>query len=911
MTIFRYAQTIIYNLTFFFCATQCVYSQSTLKGSVIDSSSQLPISNAIIYTVDKDSNTILSYNFCNTEGVFEIDIMLIKYPLILKINKLGYKSQLYFYENRIKIPLNPIFQLMEDTILIKEVMILGRSKIKEKKDTTIFDVEQYRDSTERNLEQLLGKIPGVEVDRHTGEITFKGKQIKRILVEGDDISGSDYRIVSRTVDPALLETIQIIDKFESNELLKHTVSSDEQVINITLKKQFKFSTSGEIGVGFGTSNQHSHAAKLLSFSPNIKFLNNYEYNTIGIASENILKNNLNLLPRTPNQSINPLTSKSDIKRFFNDLNLNTLPIGSELYYFNKTGLGVLNYSIKKMPQLKLTGSLSYSLDNINSEQNQFSIYRLIDSIFRLKEFEKTTTTLHRFSTSLSAEYNLNKHSQISYQGYYNNTTINNSQQNQVNNFKTNIQQPFTNYILKNELNHIQKINNRITIINSVLSLNQQINESIFIDEFSNRLWPFTQTNFGLISQSALSNRIDRQFSSSAYFGSDSMRLSCTLGFAYSNQKIASRILLYDKSHQLITTKDTAISNFALIGNDFFSQFKWQKKWVNADFFAEIRLGNFFSKNTNFLHFYQFYGLPQIGFSKKFGKAVMTSSYAYDLTLPKFNNIVENIYFLKNYRNIEIGTPEQNPYRSHKFVFNYTKTNLARGYNYFLNLTSNLSNGGYQTFTTIENDFTNTTLLTNKYPNWRLFLNLGGDKFIDKLASRVFIKPYLSFSNSQNNLSGYGQRTFNTFNYGGDIEIRSGFLGFFNFNVELNTGYRKIIFKKEGINSNLDLITNNLFSSLSFKVTEGLRLEFQNEAILINDNQNSKATTFGYSHLSFYLNPKNKKWDIMFKVHNLLNTKQWVYSQVNDLTFVETTTSLIPRYLLIKFSYKFNSAKSNL
>jgi hypothetical protein len=894
-----------------YCLLLCIFSfveakgQINLKGKVTDSLTRKSVSNAIVQYLDADSLEVLSYSFCNSDGEFQLDIPQIMYPILIKVSRLGYVSKLYVFKKEDKIDANLTFELKEYNIIISEFLVSGRAKIKEKSDTTTFDVKQYRDSTERNLEQLLSKIPGVDVNEKEGTITFKGKLIKRILIDGDDLSGSNYSIVTRSIDPALLETIQVIDKFEANDFLKNAFTSDDQVINLTLKREYKISNSGQvgIGIGYGNSAYHNHDAKLLSFTQNVKLLSNLQYNTVGLNSNYLLRNNLNSLPRTASFNINPILLKNPIKGFVEDFSAQKLPISSELYNFNQTNFGTINFSIKKTPNLKSNGFISFAKENNRTFKNADYSYKLLDSLFLIKEFDNNRNEKLLLVSALNLEYSRKK-SQFSYQGYYDNGKDDNANDILFNNATVNANHTYDNSKVKNEVNFIHKFTGKITFIGSFLNIYQKRNELLSTNEAGNfRFWDFSHKPISRLFQKSNFDKNDNQLSTSLYFGKDSSKFSISLGAATNEQFGMSSLGFYDTSKVFNQISNASVNNFVLSTKEYFSQIKWQKKLENTNFYFSMRYGYLQSgKNAN--RYAKDYLLPEFGIIKKYKNNQFTATFKSDLVLPNFNDLFVSTQFITSYRTTQTGFAEQNPLQSNKLTFSFIKTNLKKGFNAYFNVVVNSFRGGYKQTTEIKNDFILSSAAVNNQPNINMFANGGVDKFIEKFSLRFFLKPFAAYSTSQNTLVGYGDNSIKSFYYGSDIQIKSGFIGFFNFNMRFNQSWNKIMFDNDIQKTNFMVSTKSLFTSIYFNVGKYSRFEIENEGVSVSSENKKDVSNFWYSNVNYFFNPQNDKWDMSIKLNNLFNTQEWTNAQVNDLAFNTTSIKLIPRYVLLKFTYKF-------
>src|SRR5690606_18044811 len=68
---------------------------------------------------------------------------------------------------------------------LEEVVIIGKKKRFEvKEDTISFNISRYINGSERKIEEVINKLPGIELNERTGEIKYKGKSIETVTLDG-------------------------------------------------------------------------------------------------------------------------------------------------------------------------------------------------------------------------------------------------------------------------------------------------------------------------------------------------------------------------------------------------------------------------------------------------------------------------------------------------------------------------------------------------------------------------------------------------------------------------------------------------------------------------------------------------------------------------------------------------------
>ncbi len=160
------------------CFIPSLEAQIEIKGYVKDSLGN-PLSFANVFSQEKDNTLILAFATTDDNGYFLLETSRPK-TLVIKATILGYNAQELVFEENAVLPQLIEFKLFTHDLILKEAVVIGNGRVIEKSDTVTFKADAYRDSTERNLEELLKKIPGIDVDKN-GTITVKGQPIKKYL----------------------------------------------------------------------------------------------------------------------------------------------------------------------------------------------------------------------------------------------------------------------------------------------------------------------------------------------------------------------------------------------------------------------------------------------------------------------------------------------------------------------------------------------------------------------------------------------------------------------------------------------------------------------------------------------------------------------------------------------------------
>src|SRR5690625_4169770 len=97
------------------------------------------------------------------------------------------------------------FQLNFSTISLDQAIITARQPITVKGDTIEYDADSFRTQADESLEDILKKLPGIEVEN--GKVFYEGKEIKTIKVGNREVLGGNTKLLTKNLNIWLLLTI--------------------------------------------------------------------------------------------------------------------------------------------------------------------------------------------------------------------------------------------------------------------------------------------------------------------------------------------------------------------------------------------------------------------------------------------------------------------------------------------------------------------------------------------------------------------------------------------------------------------------------------------------------------------------------------------------------------------------------
>ena len=95
--------------------------------------------------------------------------------------------------------------------LLEAVIVKSGNPIRLKGDTTIYTADSFKVSANANVEELLKKMPGIQVDKN-GKIKAMGQNVEKVLVDGEEFFGDDPGMAVKNLRADAVKEVQVFDK---------------------------------------------------------------------------------------------------------------------------------------------------------------------------------------------------------------------------------------------------------------------------------------------------------------------------------------------------------------------------------------------------------------------------------------------------------------------------------------------------------------------------------------------------------------------------------------------------------------------------------------------------------------------------------------------------------------------------
>ncbi|WP_316802445.1 carboxypeptidase-like regulatory domain-containing protein [Pedobacter nototheniae] len=514
---------LLFNLLY----VSLVFSQDYIHGKITDSLSK-PIAFANIALLN--NGIIIKYTQSNQEGQYAFkqqEKSTVQY-LQLQFTSVGFEKKIVAITTAQK---QYNVMLKASSLILSEILVKSKpAPIQKRGDTTNFDLSFYKAPQDRVIEDVLKKIPGIEITE-AGKISYNGKSITSFFIDGDNLLDDKYTLGTKTIPAGIVDTLQVFENHQPIKALNKISPSDNVSLNIVLNPKARIKVTGLANLGLGTNEHFKEETNLMSLKKGYKTLNLIKYNSDGydlskeITAQNFTEKNADL-GRNTNYPL---------------INLNTVVtpnLSQNKYLFNHAFLATSNQLFKLSNDIQLKLSGHYFRDAQKSTFSRLTQQVILTDTIRYLEEQNQQDNPHRFE--LRGDLTINKKKY-----YFNNTLVFKNETLSTNALIT-VNSNLVNQVLKvnpyefyNEAKYIKTIQNdkALEFFSFISKSNQNQNLNIFPSVFNGYevqqiKTPQLFVNNGLALK-VLSGKIFQEFKVSHTY--DEKEINSAINGIYSNQ----------------------------------------------------------------------------------------------------------------------------------------------------------------------------------------------------------------------------------------------------------------------------------------------------------------------------------------------------------------------------------------
>lgn len=258
-----------------------------INGKLKDSTYKNVITSATVSVYNQLDSNLLQFTLPNDFGEFSINNLPMNTPLKLLITHIGYTPYKKIFSlalDKATVDFDWIYmhQNIDKENTLDEVKITSFAPVRMNGDTLEFNPRAFNMGVNATAEDLMRKLPGMVI-WGDGDITFNGKKINSLLVEGKPfMGGSDFTTATQNLPKDALDKVQIYSERNDKNPLDSTLNA-----NLKLKEDKKLGFFGKIGGGYGTTNRFATDAMLSGFNKKLQISTVGAYNNINKSASNI------------------------------------------------------------------------------------------------------------------------------------------------------------------------------------------------------------------------------------------------------------------------------------------------------------------------------------------------------------------------------------------------------------------------------------------------------------------------------------------------------------------------------------------------------------------------------------------------------------------------------------------------
>jgi hypothetical protein len=891
-----------------------------IKGQIADTSEKKPLSNAIVAMLTKDS-VLVKFTRTDPAGKFQLSnikdgsyLLMVSYPKFAD------------FVDEIKITGTELdlgkINLIKKSVLLEEVIVSQKiGAIRMKGDTLEFKADSFAVREGANVEELLKRLPGLQVNKK-GEITAQGEKVQKVLVDGEEFFSDDPAVVTQNLRADAIDKVQVFDK-KSEQAAFTGIDDGEKskTINLTLKEDRKKGYFGKAKLAGGIPGFYENEAMLNMFKGKRKMA---VYGTMANTGKAGLSwDDNNKFGGGSNFEYNEeegyffsYSDGDDMNTWGGRYNGEGLPKAwtAGAHYSNKWG----------GDKRHLNGNYQFYKQDIDNVGSTISQYILPDTLYYNNQYRKSSTqnTQHKLNGFYDIKFDSLSSLKVSVNGSqasarnessFESVSLNEEQQ-QVNDqmrklFSTGEKEQFNlNAIWRKKfakkgrtlsINFDQAYNNNQTtgLVQSLTNYFDEKGDITETDSTDQKKNNYQQSNiFG--GKISYTEPITKKWFAEVNYGyrvnnSKALRSSFNKNQSGKYEALDS---LYSSDYEYDFNTHSGGLNFRFNGDRLTASFG--SNISNASF-RQTDLERDTAYSYNYINFF-----PKANIRFKMG-AQRGLRFAYNgstrqPTIQQVQPIVDNTDDL----NVQIGNPNLKQEFQHRFNLSFNDYKVITTRNIYISASMNLTQDAISARDSVANG---KRIYQYINVNGNMNYNLWGGYYFKVKKLNLNINTGLNFNggkinnfiNSEKNINTYYTAGFNVDTWY-DKEKK------YSFNLEIRPSYTN---SKSSIRP--DIVTKYWVVDNQFGTTVQLPWKMETNTS-INYNWRQKTDVFGEDRNVWLWNAwlgkkfwKNNTGELRFTINDILNQNVGLTRNASSNFISENTYSTIKRYWLVSFSWNFS------
>ncbi|HOG20195.1 MAG TPA: TonB-dependent receptor, partial [Salinivirgaceae bacterium] len=361
-----------------------VHSQTTIQGTIRDENNNV-VAYASVVLMRASDSAVVAFTMSNDDGKYKVVYDGDSPELLLSVHSFDVKRQIQKIENRSQ---TVDFKVESQKLLLQEVKVVAE-KISAGNDTVDYFVSSFANESDKTINDVIRKMPGLKIEAD-GQITYNGKWVKDLYIEGMDMLQGNYGIAVNNIRAEDVASVQILENHQAVKALQGKERGTSPAINLKLRDAAKGTWSSNLsaqagGVPFAWNGD----INLMFFSQKNQNISYYKTNNIGkdIGIE--------------------LISDGQREGGTLSLRLPTPPgIDKSYHYLNRSHATTVNHLRQLSKDKQINVNINYFNDTENRENTDFSKYYISgDSSLTIQESLSSKLSTNNLNASVNYKDN--------------------------------------------------------------------------------------------------------------------------------------------------------------------------------------------------------------------------------------------------------------------------------------------------------------------------------------------------------------------------------------------------------------------------------------------------------------------------------------------------------------------------
>lgn len=863
---------------------QALYGQISLEGRVVSAQGEaLHYINILIYP--PASNLLIAFAVSDAQGRWRATVNSAADSLDVEASSIHYRNKRLRIANQSQ---NVVFELVYE---VKELsaFTIRAPAIERRGDTISYLVSSFAREHNRSIADVLQNMPGIEVEP-SGRILYQGEPINRFYVEGLDLMGGRYGMVSRNLPHRSVATVEILENHQPIRILEERVPSHQAALNLRLKREITTTGTSKLGTGLSPLLWDANITPM-TFTKKFQVVNSYQANNAGNDAAKQIRaltsQDLRRRAGRPNENPEMLDIQTVAPPDFNE----------NRYLDNNIHLLNSNALLRLSNDFQLRANIHYIND---SQQQQGSTLRTLYMPADTLSFaERLENRLH--DNYLQGEFTLNRNVK---ENYFDNKLRFNARwdsrhgQLAINGqgLSQSLRQPFQNF--SNDLQTIKPVGKHLVEFFSFVSYDHSPQQlQISPGRFEEALSP--GINLESVRQELDLRRFFADHSASFTFGWKGISINPRLGFSYRQQSLESNLWQQQGDQWVLSPESFSNQLEGNLYNSYLqTELSYNKNDLSLTAGLPLRWQHISLDDQGLQQGQQISRImfdPRLSASFRIGGFWrLRGSWSYSNNLGDIDGVHYG-YILKNHRSLQQNASRLSETKRHNLSAFVSYRNPITSFFNSLTYFFTISNFNLMYSNQVQANGT-TIMQAIEMPNTGYSHNLSGQTsiYLSQTKSTLSLRANYSLNRRQSLLN---QQLFETSNQ------------FINISPQINTSITEWL--RAEYRANLSYIQTYIASSRSSNISmfrhfidlhafprSGHYFGLSTEYYSLRNNENF------FFDLLYRYRIRKYRVDLEARWLNVLNTANYTTFQASAFSVIESTYILRPSqvFLSVRFSF---------